>query len=63
MLNSSKFSNSGVPRCIRIDAGTENGHIEDMQKAFCWNNDDAMAGDKSVIIGSSTSNQVNILPS
>lgn len=48
---------AGVPRCIRIDAGTENGHIEDMQKAFRWNDDDAMAGDKSVIIGSSTSNQ------
>lgn len=48
---------AGVPRCIRIDAGTENGHIEDMQKAFHWNDDDAMTGDKSVIIGSSTSNQ------
>lgn len=43
-----------------MDGGTENDHIEDMQKAFRWKDDDAMAGQKSVITGSSTKNQVPI---
>ncbi|XP_071083889.1 uncharacterized protein [Haliotis cracherodii] len=47
----------GVPRCIRMDAGTENGVIEDMQKSFRWHHTDEMAGESSVIIGSSNSNQ------
>ncbi|XP_033756622.1 uncharacterized protein LOC117339248 isoform X1 [Pecten maximus] len=48
---------NGVPRCIRADGGTENGSVEDMQKALRWYDDDDMSGEKSVIIGSSTSNQ------
>lgn len=51
---------SGVQWCIRMDGGTENGHIEDMQKVFRWKDDDAMARQKSVITGSSTKNQVPI---
>ncbi|XP_021363765.1 uncharacterized protein LOC110457004 [Mizuhopecten yessoensis] len=47
----------GVPRCIRMDCGTENVLVEDIQKAFRWDNDDDMAGEKSVIRGSSHSNQ------
>lgn len=43
-----------------MDGGTENSHIEDMQKAFRWTDDDAMAGQKNVITGSSTKNQVPI---
>ncbi|KAJ8307295.1 hypothetical protein KUTeg_009205, partial [Tegillarca granosa] len=48
---------SGVPRCIRMDRGTENGYLEDMQKTFRWDQSDTMSGEKSVIIGSSHTNQ------
>ncbi|XP_069102384.1 uncharacterized protein [Argopecten irradians] len=47
----------GVPRCLRVDGGTENTYIEDMQKAMRWHDDDDHSREKSVIIGCSTSNQ------
>ncbi|XP_069109308.1 uncharacterized protein [Argopecten irradians] len=47
----------GVPRCVRMDAGTENVVIEDIQKSFRWEDADDMSAEKSVIIGSSYSNQ------
>ncbi|XP_053407737.1 uncharacterized protein LOC123556376 isoform X2 [Mercenaria mercenaria] len=46
-----------VPRCVRMDGGTENILVEDIQKAFRWEHTDDMAAEKSVIIGSSHSNQ------
>ena len=49
---------TGVPRCIRMDAGTENVVVADLQRAFRWYHDDDMSGEKSVIIGSSHTNQV-----
>lgn len=48
---------NGAPRCVRMDCGTENTLVEDMQKAFRWDHTDDMAGEKSVIKGSSHSNQ------
>ena len=51
---------SGVPRCIRMDTGTENGTVANMQKAFRWFHEDTMSKEKSVIIGSSHTNQVGI---
>ena len=48
----------GVPRCVRMDCGTENTLIEDIQKAFRWEHTDDMAGENSVIKGSSHANQV-----
>ena len=48
---------AGVPRCIRTDAGTENVTIINMQKALRWYHDDEQSGEKSVIVGSSHSNQ------
>lgn len=44
-----------------MDAGTENGVIANMQKSFRWFHGDEMAGEKSVIIGTSPSNQVRNL--
>lgn len=49
----------GVPRCIRVDAGTENVLLEDIQKSFRWDHADDMAAEKSFLIGSSQSNQVH----
>lgn len=49
---------TGVPRCLRMDAGTENTLTEDIQKAFRYDHNDDMAGSRSVIKGSSHSNQV-----
>ena len=51
---------TGVPRCVRIDAGTENILVEDIQMAFRWDNADDMSAPNSVIKGSSHSNQVCI---
>lgn len=51
---------SGVPRCLRMDAGTENVDVIDMQKSFRWYHGDSYAGENSVIVGSSHSNQVNV---
>ncbi|XP_074656822.1 uncharacterized protein LOC141910031 isoform X2 [Tubulanus polymorphus] len=42
-----------VPRCIRMDAGTENGRIAAIQKAFRAEYDD----ETCVLVGRSTSNQ------
>ncbi|XP_046585128.1 uncharacterized protein LOC124292120 [Haliotis rubra] len=47
----------GVPRCIRMDRGTENVFIEDIQKAMRWSHTDDMAGENSVLYGSSHRNQ------
>lgn len=46
-----------VPRCVRMDAGTENVLVEDIQKAFRWEHHDSMSGEYSVLKGSSHSNQ------
>ncbi|XP_074656641.1 uncharacterized protein LOC141909875 [Tubulanus polymorphus] len=48
---------AGVPRCIRIDAGTENVLLCEIQRSFRADDNDDMAGDMSVLIGKSTSNQ------
>ncbi|XP_053402949.1 uncharacterized protein LOC128558122 [Mercenaria mercenaria] len=40
-----------------MDAGTENVVVEDMQKSFRWYHGDDMAGERSVIVGSSHTNQ------
>jgi len=58
LLSNCYFSIKAVPRCIRMDGGTENGYIENIQKSLRWNDNDAMSGEKSVIIGSSHTNQV-----
>ncbi|KAL5021622.1 hypothetical protein ScPMuIL_000777 [Solemya velum] len=47
----------GVPRCVRIDDGTENTEIENIQMAFRWHDADDMSAEKSVIRGSSHLNQ------
>ena len=51
-----------APRVIRMDAGTENVMIANMQRAIRSYDVDPMAGDRSVIIGPSTANQVEIFP-
>ena len=43
-----------------MDAGTENVQIISMQKALRWYHDDRCSGEKSVIVGSSHSNQARI---
>jgi murein tripeptide amidase MpaA len=43
-----------------MDAGTENGTVANMQKALRWFHNDAMSKEKSVIIGSSHTNQVGM---
>nr|XP_022338659.1 uncharacterized protein LOC111134127 [Crassostrea virginica] len=48
---------NSAPRCVRIDAGTENVYIEDIQKSFRWYHNDDMCGEKSVIKGRSMCNQ------
>lgn len=48
----------GVPKIIRIDRGTENTLIADMQKALRWNHEDGHAGNRSVHLGKSSANQV-----
>ena len=52
---------SAVPRCVRMDRGTENVVIEDIQVAFRLDHTDSMAGEKSVIYGASTYNQVGYI--
>ena len=52
---------AGTPRCIRTDAGTENVTIINMQKALGWYHDDEQSGERSVIVGSSHSNQAMLL--
>ena len=48
---------SGCPTKIRVDRGTENGHIEVMQRVMRNNHDDSLAGDKSFVYGTSPANQ------
>lgn len=52
-----KVNNTGVPRCVRMDRGTENTLIEDIQQSFRSQHTDDMAA-HSVLYGSSTHNQV-----
>jgi hypothetical protein len=52
--------NTGAPRCVRMDRGTENILIEDIQKAIRWEHFDDMAGAESVLYGSSHRNQVGL---
>ena len=47
----------GCPRRVRADMGTENGHVEQIQKFLRRHHNDAVAGDKSFLYGKSTSNQ------
>ena len=56
----SQYCNTGVPRCIRCDRGTENVLMSEIQKAFRWYHHDNMAGESSVMVGSSPSNQVHL---
>ena len=49
-----------APRVIRIDRGSENVRISCIQRAIRSFDHDRMAGNNSVIIGPSTSNQVTI---
>ena len=48
---------SGVPRIIRCDEGTENTLIQILQPYLRMDSDDAYAGEKSFLVGKSTSNQ------
>lgn len=48
---------TAVPRCIRMDRGTENTLIEDIQASFRACHTDDMAK-SSVLYGSSNHNQV-----
>ena len=47
----------GVPRLIRTDQGTENTWIATLQKFFRRNDEDGLAGNKSIIQWKSTANQ------
>ena len=47
----------GCPRKIRADHGTENIHVESMQKYLRRNSTDSFAGERSFIYGQSTTNQ------
>ena len=52
------IKNHGIyPRRIRADMGTENVHIETLQKFLRRNHRDEFAGEKSFIYGKSTMNQ------
>ena len=44
-----------------MDNGTENVMVEDVEMAFRWDDLDEMAAEKSVLRGSSHSNQVVLL--
>ena len=46
-----RYFDIGVPRTVRIDQGTENTLLFDIQKSFRSENDDTMSGDKSDLIG------------
>ncbi|XP_041361772.1 uncharacterized protein LOC121377750 [Gigantopelta aegis] len=45
------------PQRIRADRGTENGHVEQMQKFLRRNHTDSYAGEKAFLYGTSTANQ------
>lgn len=46
-----------VPRCIRVDRGSENIIIGGMQSFLRRNDNDSVSGDKSFVYGPSTRNQ------
>ena len=48
---------SGCPQRVRCDMGTENVHVEQMQKFLRRNHNDELSGDKSFMYGKSTHNQ------
>ena len=48
---------SGCPQRVRCDIGTENVHVEQMQKFLRRNHNDELSGDKSFMYGKSTHNQ------
>ena len=50
-------SREGCPRRVRADMGTENGHVEQLQKFLRRNGEDNMAGQKSFLYGTSINNQ------
>ena len=50
-------SREGCPRRVRADMGTENGHVEQVQKFLRRNGEDNMAGQKSFLYGTSINNQ------
>ena len=47
----------GCPKRVRTDLGTENVHIECMQKFLRRDGEDSLAGDKSYLSGKGTLNQ------
>jgi len=47
----------GCPLVVRSDLGTENGHVEMMQRFFRRDDHDEYAGERSFMYGRSTSNQ------
>ena len=49
----------GVPRMIRMDKGTENGLIGHIQVVLRQHDQDSVRGEKSVVLGPSTANQVH----
>lgn len=55
---SNDFYNTGCPRVVRCDGGTENNRIAFLQPFLRWNGQDAFAGEKSFQYGRSASNQV-----
>ena len=48
---------NGCPKVIRADRGTENGHVELMQRLLRRNHTDQFSADRSFLYGRSTSNQ------
>ena len=54
-MDTMKFK-KGCPARTRVDAGTENGHVCQMQREMRWDHVDELAR-KSCIVGSSNHNQ------
>jgi hypothetical protein len=52
----------GCPKILRVDKGTENVHAATAQIALRMNHMDSLAGQKSLIAGSSVHNVVRLLP-
>lgn len=50
----------GCPTILRMDYGTENGLTGAAQAAFCMNDGDSLAGEKSAMYGTSPANIVSI---
>ena len=49
----------GCPKILRVDKGTENVHAATAQIALRMNHEDIMAGQKSLIAGTSVHNVVS----